>query len=706
MITLTTEQINIMKQAIKRISLQTHVSVSELKRYLDAGEIPEVVLSTIQNAYGVTDIESLSGVKTKITTDKVARIYKAIQTAKEEETEVQMVTLNTVEKYAVNKTIVDLKRYINELEELREQIDEKSKSATSDADKLNLRSQKSFVTRSIKAAVKTHGILKHSFEGEVAKDVYDWLFTSNTLKGTGIHQLDSAIKDFNFVNDGKSALPTGNQVHKMVKTLNRTADKSVSRPATNDVPPANNVAPENSVGTTGTNKSSSSSETSSYPFARETDVNTTEIPLSNEPEIKDSDIDTFKTANNSSIVDTTNSSTTAQPTHATTMYNQNHTNDNSTTTNAPDDIKFKTLKVSRTKRFFNWIGKHWLMLGTVIAVGGLLGAAIAGPGLLTAVAVGRTALYNVLSVGAVLVGANVFKYFFLRRHRQAGIDQGHLLRREAKVRKKLKNLDKNRAKVKELESQLDNYMTNPKRYKSRIKNLRGQIIKLDKQITKDAGFVGRELDGNVKTGFFAKIKMAARVIAGKAPMAYYLDKHNSHMDILENKTHKKKYSEKRLDGNKKYMDLYWQLKVRRPELNDCKQRQESATQREQIAKQHGLKTVAKWFEQDRKRVEEIEKSIREIDPSSAEMGEISKDIVNNKQNIALDLKNTKPKEVILRKRAERSTFGGTGIYNGNSAVVVKEGKNRHEHISISGDTKQGEEAVAKYKGMTDEGMSR
>ena len=54
------------------------------------------------------------------------------------------------------------------------------------------------------------------------------------------------------------------------------------------------------------------------------------------------------------------------------------------------------------------------------------------------------------------------------------------------------------------------------------------------------------------------------------------------------------------------------------------------------------------------------------------------------------------KEVIIAKRAERSSFGGTGIYNGESAVVSKyfrsRAKQKAARIDRHGDIKEALEA--------------
>ena len=151
-----------------------------------------------------------------------------------------------------------------------------------------------------------------------------------------------------------------------------------------------------------------------------------------------------------------------------------------------------------------------------------------------------------------------------------------------------------------------------------------------------------------------------------------------------------------MDGNLQDEMFHWHI-LRRKLIEDSKQRQASAASRQATATSSGLKSVAKWFGEDVARAQKLESTVRNIDPESARFGEVAKDIVKSGNDVTFDMSGKTEKEVIIAKRAERSSFGGTGIYNGESAVVSKyfrsRAKQKAARIDRHGDIKEALEAA-------------
>ena len=327
------------------------------------------------------------------------------------------------------------------------------------------------------------------------------------------------------------------------------------------------------------------------------------------------------------------------------------------------------------------------------AAGGLaLACVIPGlaPGAIaTATAIARGGLYNIVALGSLVVGANVFKYLFFRRHRQAATDQGHLLRREAKVQKAFKTIDRNRAKIAELEAALDSYMTNPRKYKRAIKKARKALAKLDKSNAKKIQFVSSELEGNTPTSNpFKIVGRAAKVVAGKGTMRYYLGRHDKHMDILANKSKRSKFTDERLDGNLQDEIFHWQI-LRRKLIEETKARQQSSLVREAEAHSKGARTLESWFKKDGQRMGEVVDDIKEVDPESVRYGEVAKDIVLSGADVTFEAPGKREKEVIITN-ATGGIDHTTVSYDGHSSVVTKYFKNRKQdrvdQREISGDS--------------------
>ena len=321
-----------------------------------------------------------------------------------------------------------------------------------------------------------------------------------------------------------------------------------------------------------------------------------------------------------------------------------------------------------------------------------------------ATAVGRFALYNVVTLGSIAVGANVFKYLFFRRHRQAATDQGHLLRREAKIQRKLRRLERYRQKINTLDQKIESYMslgkTNGlKRYKKAIKRLQKQQAKLDKKIGKDSKFIGRELEDKDAKKPYGKVKRALKIFVGHAPMAYYVDRHNKHMDILADKTNKSKFKDNRLDGNLTDEMFRWHM-FRRRYIEDAKKREASAADREVKATADGQNALAKAFASHKAKVAETQQKVRDVNPDGAHLGEPAKDLVLHDTTSTHFEPDSEEKRKGKRKAEEieriihngRDAMGG---YSGKTAVVSKYFKNRSEDIAakteIAGDANEAEE---------------
>ncbi len=742
MVTLTQEQLESMRKAIRTISNRTHITISELNTYLIAGKMPDNVYNALIQAFGVKDIKDVSTSRVAMTVNKVSSIYEAIITAKEAEQKPQMHTLTEDQKKGVETSIENLNHYLTELQLLRAEVERKSKSATG-VDKQNYAEQKSSLTRSIKATVKAKAILQHvSLNGEAAEDIYNWLFVASARKGAKLEQLDDAFNQFVEAGD-KTALPTGNAAHKLVKEFNRMAEKglisaSPKKPAPQPTPkpapqqqptPNDGVKPQPQKPTTGDdgdNGASARPVETGTPSAQEQKPQETKPVQPNTP--SGNDAETKKPQSKEDLLDMFNSG--AQKSGG---YDQVDVDDTQTKPSAPDNnhthehsdtnnvIRYRTLKVSRWTRFRNWLGKHWLLLGTLVAAGALVTTALLGPGLATAVVVGRAALYNILTLGTVVVAANTFKYFFFRRHRQVGIDQGHFLRREAKVDKKLLSIDRTRSKISDLESKLTSCLTNPTRNAGKIKDICKQIAKYNKQLKKETTFVCRELEGTAnQRGFLKNVGKVLRIVVGKAPLVYYQERHNKHMDILQEKSSNKKYSELRLDGNIADEMFQWHL-IRRKIIEDAKvttakANNDIANINRQInnlgsdAKKGStvsvLESVRKILENNRDNTQSVSDSVRLVDPCSAEYGPAAKDIVKNNESIPqYQSRRNQPTEVVIDVAANQKT----GDYHGGTTVITKtyhSNKKSANPVNISGlGSKENQQKLIAQE-TQDQGMSK
>ena len=81
MVTLTQEQLESMRKAIRMISNKTHIAISELNTYLIAGKMPDNVYNALIRAFGVKDIKDVSTSRVAITVNKVSSIYLRINFA-------------------------------------------------------------------------------------------------------------------------------------------------------------------------------------------------------------------------------------------------------------------------------------------------------------------------------------------------------------------------------------------------------------------------------------------------------------------------------------------------------------------------------------------------------------------------------------------------------------------------------------------------
>lgn len=716
MVTLTQEQLESMRKAIRMISNRTHITISELNTYLIAGKMPDNVYNALIQAFGVKDIKDVSTSRVALTVNKVSSIYEAIITAKEAEQKPQMHTLTEDQKRGVETSIENLNHYLTELQLLRAEVDKKSKSATG-VDKQNYAEQKSSLSRSIKATVKTKAILQHiSLNGEAAEDIYNWLFVASARKGAKLEQLDDAFNQFVEAGD-KSALPTGNAAHKLVKEFNRMAEKGLvgvsskkpthqqtPKPAPQPTPkpapqpqttPNDGVKPQPQKPTTGDDGDNGAP---TRPVDPRTPTPQEQKPQETKPVQPDTPSGT---------------DTDTEPSDPTT------TTKIPTTSNEDKTVSYKTIKVSGWTRFRNWLGKHWLLLGTLVAAGALLTTALLGPGLATAVAVGRAALYNILTLGTIVVAANTFKYFFFRRHRQAAVDQGHFLRREAKVDKKLLSIDRTRTKIKDLETKLESYMTNPTHNAALIKSVCKDLAKYNKQLKKETTFVCRELEGTAhQHGFLKNVGKVLRIIVGKAPLVYYQERHNKHMDILQNKSSNKKYSELRLNGNIADEMFRWHV-LRREIMEDTTSSNKttdghikiiedlqasSATSSTAKTILDGVKKVLQGKKNDYQNVRE---TVKNIDPCAAEFGIPVKDMILNGTRPSIE-KNKHPHTTTIYSQAVRGLQDDAG-YTGKTTVVQEQynnnkGKGTPVAMNIVGNQEMGKQMILDRS--KDEGMSK
>ena len=708
MVTLTQEQLESMRKAIRMISNRTHITISELNTYLIAGKMPDNVYNALIQAFGVKDIKDVSTSRVALTVNKVSSIYEAIITAKEAEQKPQMHTLTEDQKKGVESSIENLNHYLTELQLLRAEVDKKSKSATG-VDKQNYAEQKSSLSRSIKATVKTKAILQHiSLNGEAAEDIYNWLFVTSARKGAKLEQLDDAFNQFVEAGD-KSALPTGNAAHKLVKEFNRMAEKGLvgvasKKPAPQPTPkpapqpqttPNDGVKPQPQKPTTGDDGDNGAP---TRPVDPRTPTPQEQKPQETKPVQPDTPSGT---------------DTDTEPSDPTT------TTKIPTTSNEDKTVSYKTIKVSGWTRFRNWLGKHWLLLGTLVAAGALLTTALLGPGLATAVAVGRAALYNILTLGTIVVAANTFKYFFFRRHRQAAVDQGHFLRREAKVDKKLLSIDRTRTKIKDLETKLESYMTNPTHNAALIKSVCKDLAKYNKQLKKETTFVCRELEGTAhQHGFLKNVGKVLRIIVGKAPLVYYQERHNKHMDILQNKSSNKKYSELRLNGNIADEMFRWHV-LRREIMEDTTSSNKttdghikiiedlqasSATSSTAKTILDGVKKVLQGKKNDYQNVRE---TVKNIDPCAAEFGIPVKDMILNGTRPSIE-KNKHPHTTTIYSQAVRGLQDDAG-YTGKTTVVQEQynnnkGKGTPVAMNIVGNQEMGKQMILDRS--KDEGMSK
>ncbi len=720
MVTLTQEQLESMRKAIRMISNRTHITISELNTYLIAGKMPDNVYNALIQAFGVKDIKDVYTSRVAMTVNKVSSIYEAIITAKEAEQKPQMHTLTEDQKKGVETSIENLNHYLTELQLLRAEVDKKSKSATG-VDRQNYAEQKSSLTRSIKATVKAKAILQHvSLNGEAAEDIYNWLFVTSARKGAKLDQLDDAFNQFVESGD-KTALPTGNAAHKLVKEFNRMAEKGLisaspkktapqptPKPEPQQQPtPNDGVKPQPQKPTTGDDGDNGSSvrpvETGA-PSAQEQKPQETKPVQPNTPSGNDTETETPKTdANDSEDKPSDPTATTKIP----------------TTSNKDNTVSYRTIKVSGWTRFRNWLGKHWLLLGTLVAAGALLTTALLGPGLVTAVVVGRAALYNILTLGTVVVAANTFKYLFFRRHRQAGVDQGHFLRREAKVDKKLLSIDRTRTKIKDLETKLENYMTNPTHNASLIKSVCKDLAKYNKQLKKETTFVCRELEGTAhQHGFLKKVGKTLRIVVGKAPLVYYQERHNKHMDILQDKSRNKKYTELRLNGNIADEMYRWHV-LRREIMEDTTSSNETtdghikiiedlqASSATSSTARTILGDVKKVLQGKKKDYQNVRETVKNVDPCAAEFGVPVKDMILNGIRPSIE-KNRHPHTTTICSQAVRKMENNAG-YTGKTTVVQEQynnnkGKGTPVAMNIVGNQEMGKKMILDKS--KDQGMSK
>lgn len=678
MVTLNEKEMEIMKKAIRRITTQTHISISELNNYLKDGKMPDSVYQTLKNIYNVDKVEDIPNSTANMTLYKVSKIYEAIQVAKEEENKPKQVFLSNKEQNSIKKTISDLTKYITQLEILRIEIDQKSKGATG-VERQNYITQKSMLTRSIKAATKAKGILLHSFNGSVAEDLYNWLFTPTAKKGSKMEQITDALYQFESAQD-KSALPTGNGAHKLVKEFNRMNERGFTSPSplsgndgsdgnndggndsgkkpiinpgagsnntdddngdgdnngsveggdtgNNDTGSGNNGGDTNNGGTndgTGTGDNTGdgtgdSGSTDNGGASNGTDGNNGEDGGS-EFDLPDgtNDDTEIEIPDSPSAGDTPNAGNKPTTTAADIMKSYR------AQSNDVEERKYRTVNLGFGRRLLGFIGRHWLSLGVLAGATALAVTAILGPGAGVAVMIGRAALYNILSLGTVVVGANLIKHFLFRRHRQASSARAHFRSREIKVQNAIKSLAKTRDKMKTLETKLENYMVNPDRNMDAIQQVRKEIKKQEKLIKKYSEFISRELEGRTigKNGILKKIATGLRFVTGKLPLVYYQQQHDKYFDILQNKSNNKKYTDMRVDGNVYQEMIYWH-QLRRDIKNDLSERYANAERYALEASKKGAAKVAQWFKDTQVDVTKLRQDISEVDPCPIELGALTK----------------------------------------------------------------------------------
>lgn len=732
MVTLTQEQLESMRKAIRMISNRTHITISELNTYLIAGKMPDNVYNALIQAFGVKDIKDVSTSRVALTVNKVSSIYEAIITAKEAEQKPQMHTLTEDQKKGVETSIENLNHYLTELQLLRAEVDKKSKSATG-VDIQNYAEQKSSLTRSIKATVKAKAILQHiTLTGEVAEDMYNWLFVLSARKGAKLEQLDDAFNQFVDAGD-KSALPTGNAAHKLVKEFNRMAEKGLISASPKKQAPQPQTTPNDGV-TSQPQKPTTDDDGDNGTYTRPVDTETTVEPAQKPQEttstqqqtnVDENETEAKKPLDPSDIQDAYNRGVKEAGNNEQSNLDNTETRNTSTTSQAStastgkNTVNYKSVKVSRWTRFRNWIGKHWLLLGTLVAAGALITTALMGPGLATAVVVGRAALYNILTLGTIVVAANTFKYFFFRRHRQAGIDQAHLLRREAKVDKKLLSINRTRAKIKDLETKLESYMTNPTHNAESIKSVCKELSKYNKKIKDETTFVCRELEGTAnERGFLKNVGKVLRVVTGKAPLVYYQERHNKHMDILQEKSNNKKYSELRLNGDI-YDEMFnWHI-VRRAIMEETKSSNLTTDSHIKLIEELQAKSdtsstaktildgVKKVLQDKKKDYQDVRETVKNVDPCAAEFGMAAKDLYLHGYNVPIE-RDKKPHNVTIQTNADRNLPNNQG-YKGNTTVIVDQyGNNKRNGEPINRTCYGNRENVQKIitDQSKDEGMGR
>ena len=728
MVTLNEKEMEIMKKAIRRITTQTHISISELNNYLKDGKMPDSVYQTLKNIYNVDKVEDIPNSTANMTLYKVSKIYEAIQVAKEEDNKPKQVFLSNKEKNSIKKTITDLTNYIKQLESLRIEIDQKSKGATG-VERQNYITQKSMLTRSIKAAAKAKGILLHSFNGSVAEDLYNWLFTPTAKKGSKMEQITDALYQFESAQD-KSALPTGNGAHKLVKEFNRMNERGFTSPSplsgndgsdgnndggndsgkkpiinpgagsnntdddngdgdtdgsveggdtgNNDTGSGNNGGDTNNGGTndgTGTgdntgNGTGDSGSTDNGGASNGTDGNNGS-DTGSEYDLPDggNDDTEIDIPDSPSAGDTPNAGN--KPTTAASIMAQYNGKENNAS-------KYRTVNLGFGRRLLGFIGRHWLSLGVLAGAAALAVTAILGPGAGVAIMVGRAALYNILSLGTVVVGANLIKHFLFRRHRQASSARAHFRSREIKVQNRIKHLIHTRDKMESLESRISDLMSDPIRNKERIKQLRKEIKEQEKLIKKDSEFISRELEGRAigKNGILKKIATGLRFVTGKLPLVYYQQQHDKYFDILQYKTNNKKYTDMRVDGNVYQEMFYWHL-LRRDLKNDLRQRYANAERYAEQARKKGAVEVAEWFEQTQKKVTKLRQDISEINPCGMELGVMAKGMSAGGTRLTIDdvkFGNYDMTSMHMSHIHDDNDPESHDDYNGRDAVILEEHK--------------------------------
>ena len=368
--------------------------------------------------------------------------------------------------------------------------------------------------------------------------------------------------------------------------------------------------------------------------------------------------------------------------------------------------KYKTVHVGVMGKFGRWVGRHWLLLSTVALAGAValstlipgVGTAIAGPVL-------EFASYNIWATAGIAVGANVVNMIFGRKARRASRNKARFLHRQKQVEKKFAEMDKYKEEIAKREKQLEVLKSDPNANREKIKKLLKEIKRYDAKITKNYEWIGEQLQekppcGKVK-GFFRRIGG----LLGRQTMRYYADQYRT--------VRSGKPDELELEGNLSEQIFRFNME-RRDLIEGTRMREEAYNpaivgSRTEIAHRHGATDVEAWFTAHHARMGTIRGSVKAIDILDGDrhdMGEIAKDLYTGavaRGTFSMDdyfayrsgattvpvsfdhAKGAHTVERILTTRASSKGRSGTttGVYTGDSSVLVKHFKNKNSKKAVT-----------------------